>query len=63
MMLLLDVAGACDKVPHDRALYNIKQLRLGHFVLWIASFLRNRGARIKLLENLLYDFITPTGIL
>ncbi|OOQ82702.1 putative reverse transcriptase [Penicillium brasilianum] len=61
-MLLLDVAGAYDNVSHERLLYNIKQLRLGQFGPWIASFLSNRSTRIKLPGYLSDSFPTPTGI-
>jgi hypothetical protein len=61
-MLLLDVAGAYDNVSHERLLHNIRQLRLGHFAPWIASFLRNRSTRIKLPGYLSDSFSTPTGI-
>jgi hypothetical protein len=61
-MMLLDVAGAYDNVSHERLLHNIKQLRLGHFMPWIASFLCNRSTRIKLPGYLSDSFPTPTGI-
>ncbi|OOQ86154.1 putative reverse transcriptase [Penicillium brasilianum] len=61
-MLLLDVAGAYDNVSHERLLHNIKQLRLGQFEQWIASFLSNRSTRIKLPGYLSDSFPTPTGI-
>ena len=61
-MLLLNVAGAYDNISHERLLYNIKRLRLGQFVPWIASFLSNRSTRIKLPGYLSDSFPTPTGI-
>jgi hypothetical protein len=61
-MLLLDVAGAYDNVSHERLLYNTQRLRLGQFVPWIASFLRNRSTRVKLPGYLSDSFPTPTGI-
>ena len=61
-MILLDVAGAYDNVSHERLLHNIKQLRLGQFTSWIASFLSNRSTRIKLPGFLSDSFPTATGI-
>lgn len=61
-MPLLDVSGAYDNVSHERLLYNIKKLRLGHFVPWIQSFLRNRSTRIRLPGFLSDPILTPTGI-
>src|SRR6478752_44610 len=61
-IMLLDVAGAYDNVSHERLLHNIKQLRLGQFAPWIASFLSNRSTRIKLPGFLSNSFPTATGI-
>lgn len=61
-MLLLDVAGTYANVSLERFLYNIKQLRLGQFASWIASFLSGKGTRIKLRGHLSDSFPTPNGI-
>lgn len=61
-MLLLDVVGVYDNVSHERLLYNIKKLRLGHLGLWIVSFLSNRSTRIKLPGYLSDSFLTATSI-
>jgi Ribonuclease HI len=61
-MLLLDVSGAYDNVSHERLLYNIKKLGLGHFVPWTQSFLQGRSTRIRLPGFLSDQIPTPTGI-
>ncbi|KNG79995.1 putative reverse transcriptase [Aspergillus nomiae NRRL 13137] len=61
-MVLLDVSGAFDNVSHTRLLFNLRQLRLGHFADWLQSFLTNRSTRISLAGELSSEFSTPTGI-
>ncbi|EIT74601.1 reverse transcriptase [Aspergillus oryzae 3.042] len=61
-MVLLDVSGAFDNVSHTRLLFNLRQLRLGHFADWLQSFLTNRSTRISLAGELSSEFPTPTGI-
>ncbi|GMF81920.1 unnamed protein product [Aspergillus oryzae] len=37
-MILLDVSGAFDNVSHARLLFNLRQLKLGHFADWLQAF-------------------------
>ena len=61
-LLLLDVSGAYNNVSHRRLLHNLWKRKLGHFVPWIASFLSNRYARIRMPEHVTELFPTTTGI-
>ncbi|BAE65488.1 unnamed protein product [Aspergillus oryzae RIB40] len=61
-MILLDVSGAFDNVSHARLLFNLRQLKLGHFADWLQSFLTGRTTRISLAGELSAEFPTPTGI-
>ena len=50
-LLLLDVAGAFDKVSHTRLLANLRARRIdGRIVRWIGSFLSNRTTELQIPE-------------
>ncbi|KOC17506.1 putative reverse transcriptase [Aspergillus flavus AF70] len=61
-MVLLDVSGAFDNVSHARLLFNLRQLKLGHFADWLQSFLTARTTRISLEGEFSAEFPTPIGI-
>ena len=47
-LLLLDVAGAYDKVSHKRLLHNLRKRSIDNrLVCWIASFLKDRSTMLK----------------
>ncbi|KAJ5195633.1 uncharacterized protein N7498_009071 [Penicillium cinerascens] len=56
------MSGAYDNVSHERLLHNIKKLGLGHWILWVRSFLQGRSTRVKLPRFLSESIPTPIGI-
>ncbi|KAK9445095.1 hypothetical protein VB005_01558 [Metarhizium brunneum] len=50
-LLLLDVSGAYDNVSHERLLHNLRKRRVSEkIVRWVASFLSDRSATLKMQE-------------